>query len=56
MKKKLTMVSSLWLAIHNLCILVTNMGWKIVIIVMGIFVDDLFVTGNSVEEIAAVQE
>ena len=28
----------------------------ILIVVMGIFFDDLLVTGNSVEEIAAVQE
>ena len=39
-----------------LCIRITNEAGKIVIVVMGIFVDDLLVTGNSVEEIAAVQE
>ena len=39
-----------------LFIRVTNVAGKIVIVVMGIFVDDLLVTGNSVEEIGAVQE
>jgi hypothetical protein len=39
-----------------LFILITNVAGKLVIVVMGIFVDDLLVTGNSVEEIAAIQE
>ena len=39
-----------------LFIRITNVAGKLTIVVMGIFVDDLLVTGNSVEEIAAVQE
>ena len=39
-----------------LFIRITNVAGKEVIVVMGIFVDDLLVTGNSVEEIAAIQE
>ena len=39
-----------------LFIRITNVAGKIVVVVMGIFVDDLLVTGNSAEEIAAVQE
>jgi hypothetical protein len=32
------------------------MAGKLIIVVMGIFVDYLLVTGNSVEEIATIQE
>ena len=39
-----------------LFIRITNVAGKLTIVVMGIFVDDLLVTGNSVEEIAANQE
>ena len=39
-----------------LFIRITTVAGKEVIVVMGIFVDDLLVTGNSVEEIAAIQE
>ncbi len=39
-----------------LFIRITNVAGKSVIVVMGIFVDDLLVTGNSVGEIAAIQE
>ena len=39
-----------------LFIRITNVAGKLAIVVMGIFVDDLLVTGNSVTEIAAVQE
>ena len=39
-----------------LFIRITNVAGKLTIVVMGIFVDDLLVTGNSVEEIAAIQE
>ena len=44
-------------AVHPcLFISITNMAGKIVIVVISIFVDDLLVTGNSVEEIAGIQE
>jgi hypothetical protein len=39
-----------------LFIRVTVVAGKTIIIVIGIFVDDLLVTGNSIEEIAAVKE
>ncbi len=39
-----------------LFIRITNVAGKLVVVVMGIFVDDLLVTGNSVEKIAAIQE
>ena len=39
-----------------LFIRVTVVAGKTIIIMMGIFVDDLLVTGNSIEEIAAVKE
>jgi hypothetical protein len=39
-----------------LFIRITNVAGKEVIVVMGIFVDDLLVTGNSVKEIATIQE
>ena len=35
---------------------ITNVAGEVVIVVIGNFVDDLLVTGKSVEEISAVQE